>query len=108
MPMRRRSGGTRDAALLTSWPFSRISPACTPSNPAGVRERRHPLGAIGWMAVAVGLALLVPIVAVLGNMFAPGEGTWTHHAQTVLPDYVSTTAVLLLGVTAGVLVLGVA
>jgi iron(III) transport system permease protein len=70
--------------------------------------RRHPLGAIGWMAVAVAFALLVPIVAVLGNMFAPGEGTWTHLAQTVLPDYVGTTLVLLLGVSTGVLVLGVA
>jgi len=74
----------------------------------GSRQRGRPLGAIGWMAVVVALALLVPIVAVLGNMFAPGEGTWTHLAQTVLPDYVSTTAVLLLGVTAGVLAIGVA
>ena len=73
-----------------------------------LRQRRHPLGAIGWTAVAVALALLVPIVAVLGNMFAPGEGTWTHLAQTVLPDYVRTTVVLVLGVTGGVLVLGVA
>src|SRR3990170_8175613 len=73
-----------------------------------LRQRRHPLGAIGWTAVAVALALLVPIVAVLGSMFAPGEGTWTHLAQTVLPDYVRTTVVLLVGVMGGVLVLGVA
>ena len=74
----------------------------------GLRRRGRPLGAIGWMAVAVALALLVPIVAVLGNMFAPGEGAWTHLVQTVLPDYVRTTAMLLLGVTGGVLALGVA
>jgi len=73
-----------------------------------LRQRGRPLGAIGWMAVAVALALLVPIVAVLGNIYAPGEGTWTHLAQTVLPDYVRTTAMLLLGVAGGVLALGVA
>src|SRR3990172_4587991 len=84
------------------------SPAVDLPKLDGVRQRGRPLGAIGWMAVAVALALLVPIVAVLGNMFAPGEGTWTHLSQTVLPDYVRTTVVLVLGVTGGVLVLGVA
>jgi len=73
----------------------------------GLRRRSRPLGAIGRMAVAMALALLVPIVAVIGNMFAPGEGTWAHLVQTVLPDYVRTTALLLLGVTVGVLALGV-
>jgi len=74
----------------------------------GSRQRRRPLGALGWMSVATALALSVPIAAVLGNIFAPGEGAWRHLAQTVLPEYVRTTALLLLGVTVGVLAFGVA
>ena len=62
---------------------------------------------MGFAAIAVALFLLVPIAVVVGSIFARGEGTWTHLAQTVLPDYVRTTAVVLIGVAAGVLILGV-
>ena len=69
---------------------------------------RRPVGALGYAATGVVLVLLVPIASVLANVFAPGEGAWVHLAQTVLPDYVRTTLLLLLGVMLGVAVLGTA
>ncbi len=49
---------------------------------------------------------MIPLAAVLYTMFAPGEGTWAHLAQTVLPDYLLTTALLLCGVATGVFAVG--
>lgn len=64
------------------------------------------IGALGFMAIGFALFLLVPIAAVLADVLAPGEGTWSHLAQTVLPDYVRTTLLLLSGVAVGVVALG--
>lgn len=74
------------------------------------RSPRHrssrPIGALGYAAIGFALILLVPIAAVLVDVLAPGEGTWSHLAQTVLPDYVRTTLLLSSGVAVGVVVLG--
>ena len=51
--------------------------------------------------------IIAPLLAVVGNIFAPGETTWAHLASTVLPGYVTNTALLLLGVTWGVVSIGV-
>ncbi|HET9045246.1 MAG TPA: iron ABC transporter permease [Burkholderiales bacterium] len=69
--------------------------------------RSRPLGALGWTALAVAAFIVAPLVAVVGNVFAPGASTWSHLASTVLPGYVANTALLLLGVAWGVVSIGV-
>jgi iron(III) transport system permease protein len=71
------------------------------------RAPERPLGALGWTTVTLALLMLVPIAAVLSSVFAPGESTWAHLAQTVLPEYLWTTAVLIAGVAYGVISIGV-
>ncbi|MBI2320028.1 MAG: iron ABC transporter permease [Betaproteobacteria bacterium] len=73
---------------------------------AFIRPRR-PIGRLGVVSIATAALLLVPMAMVLANVFATGEGAWAHLAASVLPDYLRSTAILVLGVMAGVLVLGV-
>ena len=70
-------------------------------------RRRAPLGALGWCALAVAALVVLPIAAVVASVFAPGTATWTHLAETVLPAYVWNTMLLLVGVSAGVISIGV-
>jgi iron(III) transport system permease protein len=65
------------------------------------------LGVLGWTALVVALLILAPIAAVVGNVLLPGASTWAHLAATVLPAYVANTVWLLLGVSAGVISIGV-
>ncbi|MBA3998044.1 MAG: iron ABC transporter permease [Candidatus Accumulibacter sp.] len=63
------------------------------------------------LAISATVAALVglPVASVLANIFSGGTGdTWAHLAATVLPNYVSNTLWLCLGVGFGVVVLGVA
>jgi iron(III) transport system permease protein len=69
--------------------------------------QRRPLGALGWSALAVAALIVAPLLAVVGNVFAPGDSTWAHLVSTVLPGYVRNTALLLVGVTWGVVSIGV-
>lgn len=55
----------------------------------------------------IAMLLAVPVVVVLANIFAPGQGTWTHLAATVLPEYVANTVWLLAGVSVMVVFGGV-
>jgi iron(III) transport system permease protein len=59
------------------------------------------------VALAVAALIVAPILAVVGNVFAPGDSTWAHLASTVLPGYIGNTALLLVGVTWGVVSIGV-
>lgn len=77
----------------------------SPDAPSPARSR--PLGALGWTALAVAALMIAPLAAVVAGSFAPGEGTWAHLASTVLPGYVANTALLLVGVTWGVVSIGV-
>jgi iron(III) transport system permease protein len=69
--------------------------------------RSRPLGALGWTVLAVAALIVAPLVTVVGSVFAPGTGTWAHLASTVLPGYVVNTLLLLVGVTCGVVSIGV-
>ncbi|MFZ0789967.1 MAG: iron ABC transporter permease [Chromatiaceae bacterium] len=62
-----------------------------------------------WSAASVSVALLlaVPVLVIVGFMLVPAGDTWGHLASTVLPDYVSNSLLLMLGVTLGTLVGGV-
>jgi iron(III) transport system permease protein len=51
--------------------------------------------------------IVAPIVAVVASGFAPGAGAWAHLVQTVLGAYVWNTFLLLVGVTWGVVSIGV-
>ncbi|MEL6856304.1 MAG: iron ABC transporter permease [Cyanobacteria bacterium J06607_13] len=60
------------------------------------------------MAVWLTAALVVlPVLVVLGSVFADAGEIWAHLAETVLAEYVTNSLLLMLGVSVGVLTLGV-
>ncbi len=63
----------------------------------------------GWTVGAFLVAGLIamPIVAVIALALAPSDDIWHHLASTVLPHYLTTTAILAAGVGAGTLAIGV-
>jgi iron(III) transport system permease protein len=73
----------------------------------GPSAARRPLGALGWAALGIAALVVAPILAVVGNIFGPGQSTWAHLVSTVLPGYLVNTALLLVGVTWGVVSIGV-
>lgn len=60
-----------------------------------------------WLVVAIAGLVALPILAVLSNIFLNTSDTWQHLATTVLPNYLINSAVLSLGVSIGVLGIGV-
>ena len=63
----------------------------------------------GW-TIGVGLIaafVALPLAAIIWLATAPTAGIWAHLASTVLPDYVGNTLLLGLGVSLGVLLIGV-
>ncbi|HEX7045883.1 MAG TPA: iron ABC transporter permease [Burkholderiales bacterium] len=64
-------------------------------------------GALGWVSLAVALLLVFPLAAVVASLLRPGGETWAHLVDTVLGAYVVNTILLLLGVTFGVVSMGV-
>lgn len=63
----------------------------------------------GWTVGVVAIASLIatPILVVLASVFSNQSNTWGHLAATVLPQYILNSFGLMLGVGAGVLLLGV-
>ena len=57
--------------------------------------------------VTVALILSIPILTVASFIFQPSGDNWTHLKQTVLPEYLMNSALLVLGVSVGTLILGV-
>jgi len=57
--------------------------------------------------VAVCLLMALPVMVIVGYIFVPAGDVWQHLADTVLKDYVTNSLLLMLGVTIGVLTLGV-
>jgi iron(III) transport system permease protein len=61
------------------------------------------------IALILALAVAMPVVSVLANVFSGGTSeTWRHLASTVLPDYVLNTLLLCVGVGIGTTVVGTA
>ena len=71
----------------------------------GRRGRLPDAWTIGVLAVAAAVSL--PVLTVAAFFFAPAGAVWNHLAETVLADYVVNSLLLVLGVGAGTLVLGV-
>ena len=78
---------------------------------------QYVMRALGWRmewnvltitASAAAFLIAVPVVVVLANVFLPAGDTWEHLAGTVLPEYISNTLWLMLGVGTGVTVVGIA
>ena len=64
---------------------------------------------LAWLATAVAVMIAVPILSVAVNLFIGGTSdTWNHLAATVLPSYIANTLWLCVGVSAGVILIGVA
>jgi len=60
-------------------------------------------GSLGWLAAALALLAALPVLAIVARGLAPGAGaTWAHLAETVLPQFVVNTLVLVVLVGAGV------
>ncbi len=67
------------------------------------------LNSLLYLAAAVAALAGLPVASVLTNVFVAGTGdTWVHLAATVLPEYITNTLWLCLGVGVGVTVIGVA
>lgn len=57
--------------------------------------------------LVVAALFLVPILTVVAHILLPADDTFRHLAATVLPRYVANSLILLVGVGAGTLVLGI-
>ncbi|MCP4078015.1 MAG: iron ABC transporter permease [Gammaproteobacteria bacterium] len=57
--------------------------------------------------VLVALLLSIPVLTIAGFVFEPSGENWEHLKQTVLPEYLTNSVLLVLGVTAGTLSIGV-
>ena len=64
-------------------------------------------GTLSVLAVSLAVLLAVPVVVVVLNVFLPSEGTWSHLAATVLPEYIVNSLGLMLGVAYGVITIGI-
>jgi iron(III) transport system permease protein len=73
---------------------------------AAARRSAGP-GLLAGAAFAVAALLALPIVTVLASVFSGASDTWAHLASTVLPRYVWNTLLLLIGVSWGVVSMGV-
>ncbi len=60
------------------------------------------------MLVLLTLMVVIPVVSILGLSLFPKENIWPHLLSTVLPRYVMNSLLLMLGVSIGVLLIGVA
>jgi iron(III) transport system permease protein len=55
----------------------------------------------------IALLMIAPILVVLSSIFIESSDVWAHLAATVLPQYIKNSLILMVGVGAGVLLLGV-
>ncbi|MDZ7807056.1 MAG: iron ABC transporter permease [Gracilimonas sp.] len=62
-----------------------------------------------WTLLSLGVALLIsiPILTVVFSVFTPAGEVWSHLASTVLDDYIKNSLLLIIGVSTGVILLGV-
>jgi iron(III) transport system permease protein len=73
-------------------------------------SKQYALKSTNWLSISallIALCLALPIFVVTSAVFSPFGDTWNHLASTVLSDYVINSALLMLGVACGVLVIGV-
>ena len=86
---------------------ARGEPNQTPGGVSSKTKRKARLS--GWSLLVTFLALLIaaPILVVVSSVLAPAGEVWRHLSDTVLPDYIRNSLLLMVGVGAGVLFIGV-
>ncbi len=57
--------------------------------------------------ILVAVVFSIPILTIASSIFEPSGENWQHLKQTVLPEYLTNSGLLVLGVTIGTLLLGV-
>jgi len=57
--------------------------------------------------VVLSLLVVIPVISILAMSFFPKENIWPHLIDTVLPRYIINSLLLMLGVSIGVLLIGV-
>ena len=83
-------------------PHPPLSAACATA------AHRPPRAMPGWaLALPVALLTLIPLLAVTGVALTPQPETWDHLLRHVLPRVTANTALLMLLVGIGVVVVGV-
>ena len=91
--------------------FEKILPApdnrqlSSPTSPA--MSRHFSAWSHRLLALAISLFTIVPLGVVMLSAFTPDEAIWQHLLSFALPELLTNTAVMLLGVSAGVLLIGV-
>lgn len=62
-----------------------------------------------WTYLSLGVALLIsiPILTVVLSVFTSAGEVWSHLASTVLDDYIRNSLLLIVGVSTGVILIGV-
>ena len=65
------------------------------------------VGILGGISLAAAALILLPILAVVATVFSAAGDTWAHLLRTGLGSYVRNTGLLLVGVAAGVISIGV-
>ena len=79
-----------------------------PSLPSSLLQTLRPTRWLTALTLLVAALVAVPILSVGSNLFSAGtSGTWAHLAATLLPEYITTSLQLCLGVGVGVGLLGV-
>lgn len=81
----------------------------TKNSPLWNTSRLAKSGSGWWNAATLFIALMVsvPVLTVAANLFIPSGDIWRHLASTVLPEYIKNSFWLMIGVGAGVFVIGV-
>ncbi|MEL0635694.1 iron ABC transporter permease [Marinomonas sp. TI.3.20] len=72
-----------------------------------IAQTQAPFAWLKWLTMAIAVALALPVLVVVANVFAGSDGVWAHLWRTVLADYVSNSLLLMVGVAVGVLLIGV-
>ena len=85
-------------------PLSELSATVNPSALPLARDRRP---AWSTAVIAIALVLALPVLVVIGFVAVPAGDVWRHLAQTVLPDYIGNSLLLMVGVSVGTLIGGV-
>lgn len=84
-----------------------LNPGSKPHQNASRAILRGMLNRWTLSAVLTALFFALPIMVVVGSLFLPPSELWAHLADTVLSDYLLNTLGLVVGVSIGVLIIGV-
>lgn len=72
-----------------------------------LRRNLRDISALQITAFTIALLFALPMIIIVGFLFVGSAGVWQHLVDTVLADYIGNSLLLMLGVSVGVLLLGV-